>query len=243
MGEAKGAPSRGGASAAASGHSPAPRPEASVPPPPIRAVIWDMGGVLLRTEDPAPRRQWEERLGLEPGELARLVFDGEPGRRAAVGRADGDAVWSWVAARLNLPQADLPRLREAFFAGDRLDDGLIAAIRSLRPRRRTGMISNAWPGWRGVLEGWKVDQAFDEILTSAEEGVAKPDPEIYLRALRRLEVASPQAVMVDDVEQNLVAARALGLQTVHFRSREQCAADLSRVLQEPFVLPAPRSAA
>ena len=38
----------------------------------IRAVLWDMGGVILRTEDPSGRRQWEERLGLAPGE--RLIL-------------------------------------------------------------------------------------------------------------------------------------------------------------------------
>lgn len=209
--------------------------------PPIRAVIWDMGGVLIRTEDHGPRRGWEKRLGLEAGELARLVFDGEPGRQATVGQADGDGVWRWVGDRLNLPQSDVPLLRVDFFAGDRLDDGLIAAIRSLRPRRRTALITNAWPGWRRLLEEWKVDQAFDEMLISAEEGVAKPDPEIYLRALRRLEVSSPQAVMIDDVEENLAAARALGMQTLRFQSREQCAADLSRLLQESWSLPVPRN--
>lgn len=211
--------------------------------PPIRAVIWDLGGVLVRTEDQAPRREWEARLGLAPRELARLVFEGEAGRRAAIGQTDGDGVWRWLGERLHVPQADLTRLRDAFFSGDRLDEGLIDAIRSLRPRRRTALITNAWPDLRASIETeWAIADAFDEILISAEEGVAKPDPEIYLRALRRLEVSSPQVVMVDDLEENLAAARGLGMQTLRFQSREQCAADLSRLLQDPFALPAPRSA-
>ena len=211
--------------------------------PPIRAVIWDLGGVLVRTEDQAPRREWEARLGLAAGELARLVFEGDAGRRAAIGQTDGDGVWRWLGEHLRVPQADLPRLRDAFFSGDRVDEGLIDGIRALRPRRRTALITNAWPDLRRWIETeWAIADAFDEILISAEEGVAKPDPEIYLRALRRLEVSSPQALMIDDMERNLVAARALGMQTLRFQSRDQCAADLSRMLQEPFSLPAPESA-
>ncbi|MGH2606893.1 MAG: HAD family hydrolase [Anaerolineales bacterium] len=210
--------------------------------PPIRAVIWDLGGVLVRTEDQAPRREWEARLGLAPRELARLVFEGDAGRRAAIGQTDGDGVWRWLGEHLRVPQADLLRLRDAFFSGDRVDEGLIDGIRSLRPRRRTALITNAWPDLRHWIEAeWAIGDAFDEILISAEEGVAKPHPEIYLRALRRLEVSSPQAVMIDDLEENLAAARALGMQTLRFESREQCAADLSRLLQEPFPLSAPRS--
>ena len=43
----------------------------------ICAVIWDLGGVLLRTEDLSHREKWEERFGLEPWGLADLIFRGE----------------------------------------------------------------------------------------------------------------------------------------------------------------------
>jgi len=210
--------------------------------PPIRAVIWDLGGVLVRTEDPAPRQGWETRLGLAPRDLARLVFDGDPGRKAALGQLEVSEIWRWVGDRLHLDPASLDQLRDEFFAGDRLDDGLMRAIRHLRPRRKTALLSNAWPNLRAWVEdNWKIADAFDEIVISAEEGVAKPDPEIYLRTLRRLGVPSPQAVMIDDLERNLESARALGLNTVHFESREACAAELGRLLGEPFLLDLPES--
>jgi ribosomal protein S18 acetylase RimI-like enzyme len=52
----------------------------------IGAVVWDAGGVLVRTIDQAPRRAWEARLGLELGGLERLVFRNEVAQQAAVGR-------------------------------------------------------------------------------------------------------------------------------------------------------------
>jgi beta-phosphoglucomutase-like phosphatase (HAD superfamily) len=48
----------------------------------IQAVIFDVGGVLLRTEDRAPRQAWEARLGLEPGGAEALVFNSEMGQKA-----------------------------------------------------------------------------------------------------------------------------------------------------------------
>jgi len=51
--------------------------------------------------------------------------------------------------------------------------------------------------------------------------------------------ASPHPVVIDDMDRNLEAARALGLLTIRFEGREQCAAELSRLLGEPFLLAAP----
>ena len=75
--------------------------------PLIRAVLWDLGGVILRTFDSSGRRSWEQRLGLPPNGLARLVFDGEAGRLATLGKASTDEVWTWVLGQLGLPQEEL----------------------------------------------------------------------------------------------------------------------------------------
>ena len=45
---------------------------------PIRAVLFDVGGVLVRTFDHSGRQQWEARLGLPPGGAEALVLNSEP---------------------------------------------------------------------------------------------------------------------------------------------------------------------
>ncbi len=52
---------------------------------PIRAVIFDLGGVLVRTEDQTPRRELAERLGITRQELYDLVFDSPSARQASLG--------------------------------------------------------------------------------------------------------------------------------------------------------------
>jgi putative hydrolase of the HAD superfamily len=185
---------------------------------PIRAVIFDIGGVLVRTEDQEPRRKWERRFGLPEWGLADLVFNCPASRRASVGQATRHEVWAEVARRLSLTPAELEELKVDFWRGDVWDAGLLTFIRSLRPRYKTGILSNAWPDAREAVKAHVNGEAFDVIVISGEEGVEKPDPEIYRRALERLKVTPAEAVFVDDMPVNVEAARALGMHGMQFRA-------------------------
>ncbi len=196
---------------------------------PIRAVIFDIGGVLVRTEDQEPRRKWEKRFGLPEWGLAELVFNCPASRRASVGQATRHEVWAEVARQLSLAPAELEELKADFWKGDTWDADLLAFIRSLRPRFQTGIISNAWPDAREAVKARVNGEAFDVIIFSGEEGVEKPDPEIYRRALARLNVAPAEAVFVDDMLPNVEAARALEMHGVRFRTGIDVRAELEKL--------------
>jgi epoxide hydrolase-like predicted phosphatase len=183
----------------------------------LKAVIFDFGGVLVRTENGAGRRRWEERLGLEPRALEALVFDSEPAVRATRGELPESEVWAHVAHTLGLEADQLQQLQHDFWGGDRLDADLVALIRSLRSRYKTGILSNAWSGARAAFtERFRLDQVVDDILISAEAGLAKPDARIYQLAARRLGVQPEEAVFVDDFAQNVEGAAAAGMRAIHY---------------------------
>lgn len=197
----------------------------------IRAVIFDFGGVLVRTEDDSGRRRWEERLGLSRGELERLVFESDVSVQAMLGRLSEEAVWQNVARALRLSATELAELRRDFWAGDRLDPHLFAFLRNLRPRYRVGLISNAWDNARSVFtEKYGLGQVLDVLVVSAEEGVMKPEARIYHIALERLGVRPEEAVFIDDIEENVVGARKAGLHGIHFRETAQTIAEVRRYL-------------
>jgi putative hydrolase of the HAD superfamily len=199
----------------------------------IKAVIWDLGGVLVRTEDQAPRAALADRLGLSRQNLLDLVFDSDMGLRAQRGEIDPDELWQWVGETVGIPHAELPNIQDRFWAGDRLDRELVALIRSLQGRYTTALLSNAWRDLRRVLkEQWQIDDAFDHIVISAEEGLLKPDPQIYHRVLDRVGVAPGQAVFIDDFAHNIAGAEAVGLQGIHFRHPIQAQSALERLLAE-----------
>jgi FMN phosphatase YigB (HAD superfamily) len=185
-----------------------------------RAVYFDVGGVLLRTEDSLHRRGWEQRLGLAPGGLAKLVFENPVAQLSTTGGADEQAVWREVGRSLNLPPQPLTELRRDFFAGDRWDLDLLAAIRGLRPGIRTGVISNAWLGSRDVMAEWINPATFDTVVFSADEKCRKPEEKIFRIALERLGVAPDEAMFFDDFPENVEAARKIGIRSVLFTGSE-----------------------
>ena len=199
---------------------------------PVTTVFWDLGGVILRTQNPERRRAWEVRLGLAEGDLARIVFDGPTSVEAMLGRASAEDVWASVGRRLGLTEVDRDRLRADFFATDRIDEGLMAFVRGLRPRARVGLISNAWPEVRRLLETtWGIANAFDPLILSAEVGLVKPDAQIFHLALERAQVEPSQAAFVDDFAENVSAALALGMPSVHFRTSGQAREDVEGLLR------------
>jgi glucose-1-phosphatase len=198
----------------------------------IRAIIWDLGGVILRTENRAPRTQLAERLGLTYEELDRLVFESQSSKLATIGSIDEASHWETVCKTLGLPPEEIPALREGFFGGDRIDTSLLTAINMLRPRFRIGLLSNAWSELRKYIEDdWHIADVFDDMIISAEVGLAKPDSRIYQLAVDRLGVAADQAVFVDDVLKNVEGARLAGLASIQFQDPSQVEAELERLLE------------
>jgi epoxide hydrolase-like predicted phosphatase len=196
----------------------------------IRAIVFDFGGVLVRTEDHTGRQQWEARLGLGERDLDRLVFDSDIAIRATLGEAAETAVWENVAAALKLAAEQIENFRSDFWAGDKLDQDLVALLVSLRPRYKTAILSNAWSNGRELIaRTYGLDQVVDMIIISAEERLAKPDPRLYQRAAERLGVEPEEAVLVDDYLANIEGARAAGWQAIHFRAGLDVRAELKKL--------------
>ncbi len=196
----------------------------------LGALIFDFGGVIVRTEDRSPREQLAEELDMTYDQLSDVIFAGESSRLASLGLITAEEHWEAVRDDLGLSANDLPRIKDHFWAGDILDFDLVELIRSFRPKYQTALLSNAWDDLRDMLaDHWKIADAFDEIVISAEEGVVKPYPQIYQITLERLNLEPGQAVFVDDFIENVQAAQAFGMQTIHFRSIDQVRAELKDI--------------
>ena len=197
----------------------------------IKAVIWDIGGVINRTEDPAPRAELAEDLGVTREYLNQLVWGGELGTNAQIGEASQEEIWAHVRSELGLAPGSYPDLRERFFGGDVIDNQLVDFIRSLQNDYKIGIISNAWSQIADSLVEWGIDDAFEEVVGSGDVGIMKPDPRIYQIALDRLNVAPEESVFVDDFIENVAGARALGMLAVHFQGRAQAIQELEGLLE------------
>lgn len=197
----------------------------------VRAVVFDVGGVLLRTDDHGPRRRLAETMGLTEAQLHDAVFESPLARSATLGTVREEALWADVARRFNLDVTQMAAFQAGFWGGDVFDTDFMAWIGALRPRVSTGLLSNAWSGARDTfINRFACYRYVDSVVISAEEGVAKPDPEIYRICLRRMGVTAEETVFVDDFARNIEAANRLGMRGILFSSRAQAMAEIESAL-------------
>jgi len=188
----------------------------------LKAVIYDVGGVLIRTHNWVGREKWAAKLGMEADDFEDFVFGGESGQQAQLGHITSAERWSQLGDHFGLGETGIAELRQDFFSGDLLDESLVAYIKRLRQTGyRTGLLSNAPDEARQLLsKDYPIIDDFDGVVISAEVGIMKPHPEIYRLAANGVGVDVTEALFVDDVMENVEGARAVGMQTLHFTDPE-----------------------
>lgn len=197
----------------------------------LRAVLFDIGGVLEITPSTGWFGRWAADRGLDAEELWQRLAD--LSRAGSIGAISEEGYAQAVQERLGLSAADLER-----FLGDLWHEylgtpntELIDWFAGCRPRFRTGIVSNSFVGARErERERYGFEDLTDTIVYSHECGVGKPDPAIYLEACRRLGVRPEEAVFVDDVEVSVEGARAVGMRAVHHRDNAGTIAELEALL-------------
>ncbi|MGP3986531.1 HAD family hydrolase [Streptomyces sp. 3N207] len=172
------------------------------------ALLMDLGGVLVEDILPAAAAKWSARLGITERDFVTAVYAGND-TEVLVGRMSGPAWWSVVRERLALDEDGVAELREDLAGNPVWDQALLDVVAGLRGRARTAFVSNAWPDARPNLA--PLLSVADEAVLSCEVGYAKPDPRIYTHTLQLLGAAAEDSLFVDDVPENVAAARTLGM--------------------------------
>jgi epoxide hydrolase-like predicted phosphatase len=198
---------------------------------PIRAVFFDFGGVIMRTEYQSPRQKLAERFNMDYDEMDKAVFGSDSARRASLGEITEDAHWSAVMKRFKQPASEMQAFRSNFFGGDVIDHKLVEYIRALRGNFHTGLISNAWSGLREFLAKEKLIDLFDTVIISAEIGAVKPSAKIYEVALNQAKVGASEAVFVDDMPINIEACEKVGMKGILFNDPEKSLSRLNHLLK------------
>ncbi len=197
----------------------------------IKAVIFDFGGVLLRTVDFNVREQLAERLNMDRHELEEFIFGGDSGDKAQIGEISTQQHWEHLRYQLGYTAQEFEDLLEEFFSQDRLDENLVNYVRTLHKAYKTALLSNSTSDLRQrIAEKWHFEDAFDLMVISAEVGVAKPEPKIFRLALDKLGVPASEAAFVDDFQRNVEAARQVGMNAIRFESPQQVCEELGRLL-------------
>jgi putative hydrolase of the HAD superfamily len=209
---------------------------------PIEAIISDFGGVLT-----SPLLDsftaFQDSSGISLRELgsamaavasrngANPLFELETGRmtEAAFLRSIADELTAQLGRKV-----ELHGFGERYFEHLHPNERLIEYMRELRDRGYklaicTNNVREWETRWRAKLP---VDEIFDVVVDSAFVGTRKPEHRIYELTLERVGVPADAALLVDDIDVNCEAARALGIHAVWFRSNDQAIAEIEAALAQ-----------
>ena len=197
----------------------------------IRAVVFDIGGVLELTPRTGWVMRWETLLELVPGDLV--------GRMAGVWRAG--SVGTIAEAEVERRTAEILGFDEARLRAF-MDDlwaeylgtpntELIAYFAGLRSRCKTAILSNSFVGAREREQAaYGFGDLCDLIIYSHEEGMQKPDPRFYGLLVERLGVRPEEIVFLDDVEMCVTGARECGMYAILFKENARAIAEIEGLL-------------
>jgi putative hydrolase of the HAD superfamily len=197
----------------------------------IRHIFFDIGGVLgTNGWDREQRDRAVERFNLDPEDFQCR---------------HEEVVSEWEEGRINIDEYlyitvfHAPRnfSREAFiefmYSQSAPDEGVVNIARALtgHPRYTLMTLNNEADELnRHRIEKFGISEIFEAFLSSCWLGVRKPTRKFYERGLGIAQAKPATSLFIDDRQQNLAPASALGMNVIHFTSAAQLRSDLERLL-------------
>jgi len=190
--------------------------------PPVRAVLFDLGGVVLDIDLARPLQVWQPHSRLSPRELAAAFQQDEPWHRHETGHLPPEGFLDHLREALAL-ECDADTVRAGFNALLVAEiDETLRLLEAIRPDVPRYAISNTNPVHVAEIERVfpSLLPRFQRVFVSHEIGHRKPDAAAFHHVLDAIGVPAPQALLFDDLLPNIEAARAIGMQAVQVRGPE-----------------------
>jgi putative hydrolase of the HAD superfamily len=180
----------------------------------IKAVVFDFDNVI-RTWNRDETIAIEQRHGLPRGSIYEQLSDPTLIRSVTTGVLSDeewrDAIAHTLAAQHGDAAYDAVRAW-SLRIGD-LDRGVLGLLRTLRSHFVVALLSNATTRLRSDLAAHDIADDFDCIFSTAEIGIAKPDPQVFAFVGQTLNVDPDEWLFVDDTAENVAAAMGLGVRS------------------------------
>ncbi|HTY45271.1 MAG TPA: HAD family phosphatase [Patescibacteria group bacterium] len=186
----------------------------------IKAVIFDLGRVLVDFDHTIAARRMAAYTAKDPGEIFAMFFDSELTGSFEEGKIAPREFFERVMEllRCNLTYEQfLPIWNEIFFLTD-TNRAVYALASGLKQRFKVALVSNINRlHFEYLKDHFPIFDCFHCIVASYEVGVRKPDPKIYEQALKSLGVLPQETFYTDDRQELIAGASRLGIRSFVFR--------------------------
>ncbi|MER7925497.1 HAD family phosphatase [Streptomyces sp. NPDC096057] len=191
-----------------------------------RIVLFDLFGVIARHQLPGVLGEMAARCDTPTDAFTTAYWECRPPYDA--GRQSAPEYWTAVLHKLSRP-ADADRVEELRLTDidswSRVDEEMVGYVRSLRDVAEVALLSNIPVDHADAFltaQPWLDD--LDHVAFSGRIKAAKPDPAAFQHCVAALRAAPADFLFVDDREENVRAARAVGMDGHVFTGRGELAA-------------------
>jgi putative hydrolase of the HAD superfamily len=200
----------------------------------IAAVLLDIGNVMIHFDYLRAAKRYVEATGLDLPTIEKHFYFSACERQYSRGEISTQAFFQNLSKDLDL-KLDFETFariwNDIFWANDEVGE----IVRSLKGRYRLGSISNTNDlHFRYWMESFPVLGLIDDFFPSHRVGARKPEAAIFQAALAGMKLAGPQTVFIDDMEENVRAAEAVGMHGITYRSPESLKDFLIELRIEPW---------
>jgi len=210
-----------------------------LPLSPIRAVLFDFGGVITTSPFDAFRR-FEHRRGLPAGflqDVNRTGPDNNAWARFERGELSAEAFDEMFASESRDAGHEVRGLEVVALVYGDVRPRMINAVKRCRGKFITACLTNNFQVNPASLEAGKAQEwenalgLFDEVIESSRVGVRKPEKAFFELACEKLSIKPAEAVFLDDLGANLKPARAMGMRTIKVTDPDAALDELAAILR------------
>jgi putative hydrolase of the HAD superfamily len=188
----------------------------------IKAIIFDIGGVVINDDFLSYAERFEEKAGMSKEQIYRSVIGSPEWRLYFKGKIFGEEVWKAIKSKY-LPPDVAEEIRKTWKGILVPIPGTIELIKKLKPGYKIYAISNVDKDTSAyaIRKYGKIYKLFDDYVFSFQAGMAKPDKEIYRYALRKFGLKPEECIYTDNQPENIPPAQELGIKAIKFQGIEK----------------------
>ncbi len=195
----------------------------------IKAIIFDLGGVLVNTSliadrfnlifNPKDKKEFWQELNHEMAPLCKCEITEAQ-------------FWKNVARKYGVDAKKIPKnlLRKDFEKSVRTNQELLDLVLNLKRKYKVAVISNIIEYHSKINKKQGLYEHFDHLTLSYEVRMAKDSKEIFTHTLKKLNVKPEECIFIDDVKKFVEVAKSVGMKGILFKDNSQLKSNLKKLL-------------
>jgi len=195
----------------------------------IKAILFDVGGVLI--EEPTKRRYklLAKAAKLEKSEVKQRIK--KYIKLFSTGKISKKEFVKSCAKELNIPEKTFERIWIGVRKDCKVKKLMLKLAKKLKQNYTIAIISNSNPLDSKISTNQKIYEIFrPNLFLSERMGLAKPSKKFYRSVLKKLGVKPFQALLIDDKQRNVKAAKEIGMKAIHYTNFLELKKQLRKLL-------------